>query len=149
MTQNYKLTISYDGTRYSGWQSQGNTTNTIQEKIQNILSRMTNTKVDLIGAGRTDAGVHAKEMTANAHFTSTMTPIEIRNYLNKYLPSDICVTEVSTASERFHSRYNAISKTYQYTCYAGDLNTTSIAENSRCRLTDDMRTILIITRMWS
>lgn len=121
MIQNYKLTISYDGTRYSGWQSQGNTTNTIQEKIQNILSRMTNTKVDLIGAGRTDAGVHAKAMTANAHFTSAMTPIEIRDYLNKYLPSDICVTEVSIASERFHSRYNAISKTYQYTCYAGDL----------------------------
>lgn len=116
---NYKFTVSYDGTRYSGWQSQGNTDNTIQGKISNVLSRMTNTSVEIIGAGRTDAGVHALEMTANAHFNTSLSEVEIRDYMNKYLPSDICINDVSIVSERFHSRYNAIGKTYKYTCYIG------------------------------
>lgn len=121
MEQNYKFTICYDGTRYSGWQSQGNTDATIQGKIETVLSKMANASVELIGAGRTDAGVHAKGMTANAIFDTTLSTSQIRDYLNKYLPNDICVLEVHEASSRFHSRYNATGKTYEYTCYVGPL----------------------------
>ena len=69
MNQNYKFTISYDGTRYSGWQAQGNTDATIQGKLEAVLSKMTSSAVEVTGAGRTDAGVHAKEMTANEFFS--------------------------------------------------------------------------------
>ncbi len=121
MTKNYKFHISYDGTRYSGWQNQGNTDATIQGKLESVLTKMVGTPVDLIGAGRTDAGVHAKEMTANAHFHTTRSCTEIRDYMNQYLPQDICVIDVKEAATRFHARYNATGKTYQYTCFEGPL----------------------------
>ena len=76
--------------------------------------------VEVIGAGRTDAGVHAKGMAANVHMDTDMLENQICDYMNKYLPEDICVQEVRIASERFHSRYNAMGKTYCYTCYVGD-----------------------------
>ncbi len=116
---NYKMILSYDGTRYFGWERQSNTDMTIQGKIENVLSKMVGEPVEVTGCGRTDAGVHAKEMTCNAKFTTTMTPEEIQEYMNQYLPEDISVNEVRIASERFHSRYNAVGKTYCYTCYVG------------------------------
>lgn len=117
---NYKMKISYDGTRYQGWERQKNTDMTIQGKLESVLSLMTGSPVEVIGSGRTDAGVHAQGQIANAHFHSPMTVDEIKDYLNHYLPDDICVEEVKMASERFHSRYNALGKTYKYTCYIGD-----------------------------
>ena len=116
---NYKFTISYDGTRYQGWERQPSTDMTIQGKLEAVLSRMTDTEVEVIGAGRTDAGVHAKAMIANAMMDTELSPEEIRDYMNRYLPDDICVREVKAASARFHSRYNAVGKTYRYTCYTG------------------------------
>ena len=117
---NYKMIISYDGTRYYGWEHQPNTDMTIQGKLECVLSQMVNEAVEVIGAGRTDAGVHAKGMVANVHMNTDMTEEQICDYMNKYLPEDICVQEVRIASERFHSRYNAMGKTYCYTCYVGD-----------------------------
>ena len=119
--QNYKIIISYDGTKYYGWEYQSSTEHTIQGKLMSVLSKLTGTKVDVIGAGRTDAGVHAKGMVANFTIDTTMTTSELRDYMNHYLPEDICVLEVHEASERFHSRYNAVGKTYQYTCYYSHL----------------------------
>ena len=121
MNQNYKFTISYDGTRYCGWQSQGNTDATVQGKLEAVLSKMTATTVELTDAGRTDAGVHAKAMTANAVLHTDLSTSQIRDYLNTYLPCDICVLEVHEAAPRFHSRYHATGKTYTYTCYTGPL----------------------------
>ena len=118
--QNYKLTITYDGTRYFGWEHQPNTDLTIQGKLESVLSRMTGEDVEVIGAGRTDAGVHAREMTANCVLKTKRSPEQIRDYMNKYLPEDISIREVREAGERFHARYNATGKTYQYTCYFGD-----------------------------
>lgn len=118
---NYKMIIAYDGSRYYGWEHQPNTELTIQGKLENVLSVMTGSKVEVIGAGRTDAGVHAKGMVANAHMDTDMSEEEICVYMNRYLPDDICVREVKVASDRFHSRYNAMGKTYCYTCYIGDL----------------------------
>lgn len=118
---NYKMIIAYDGSRYYGWEHQPNTELTIQGKLENVLSVMTGNEIEVIGAGRTDAGVHAKGMVANAHMDTDMSEQEICDYMNRYLPDDICVREVRVASDRFHSRYNAMGKTYCYTCYIGDL----------------------------
>ena len=118
--KNYKLLIAYDGSRYYGWQRQPDQ-NTIQGKLESVLSVMCGKEVEVIGAGRTDAGVHAKGMTANVNLETESTPEEIRDYLNRYLPEDIAVLEVREASLRFHARYNAIGKTYQYTCYDGEV----------------------------
>ena len=120
MRRNYRFTISYDGTRYFGWEHQPNTEMTIQGKLEGVLSRMIGAQVEVLGAGRTDAGVHALKMTANAWLDTDMQPQEIRDYMNSYLPEDICVREVAVAGDRFHSRYNATGKTYRYTCYIGE-----------------------------
>lgn len=121
MKVNYKITIVYDGTRYYGWEHQPNTDMTIQGKIENVLEKMVGEPVEVIGAGRTDAGVHAKAMVANVHMDTGMKPEDICEYMNQYLPEDICIREVTKASDRFHSRYNALGKTYCYTCYYGNM----------------------------
>ena len=91
--KNFKLTISYDGSRYSGWERQPGR-DTIQGKLETVLSRMVNAEVNVIGAGRTDAGVHARAMVANCYLETELQPDEIRDYMNRYLPDDICVDEV-------------------------------------------------------
>ena len=120
MQQNYRLTIAYDGTRFFGWERQPGK-DTIQGKLEAVLGELQGAPVNVIGAGRTDAGVHAKAMTANFFLEDEQrTPEEIRAYMNRYLPEDICVLELREAAERFHARYKAVGKTYCYTCYAGD-----------------------------
>ncbi|WP_029231510.1 tRNA pseudouridine(38-40) synthase TruA [Butyrivibrio sp. VCB2006] len=122
MKQNYKLVISYDGTRYHGWEKKSGV-DTIQGKLESVLNRMVNAEgneeVNLIGAGRTDAGVHARAMTASVVLDTQLSEAQIQSYLNSYLPEDISVGEVKACSERFHARYNAIGKTYRYTCWYG------------------------------
>ncbi len=118
------MTLGYDGTRYYGWEHQPNTNMTIQGKLETVLTRMTglpeDTPVTVIGAGRTDAGVHAREMTANVLLDTEMTEDEILAYLNRYLPEDIGVSDVRICADRFHSRFKAKGKTYCYTCWYGD-----------------------------
>ena len=117
--KNFKFIISYDGSRYSGWERQPGR-DTIQGKLEAVLTRMCGTDVQVIGAGRTDAGVHARAMAANAYMDTEKTPEEIRDYMNRYLPDDICVQEAKLAADRFHARYRAVGKLYTYTCYVGD-----------------------------
>jgi len=117
---NYRLLIEYDGTRYYGWQRQPDKT-TVQGKLEGVLSLLCGKEVEVIGAGRTDGGVHAKGMTANVHMETERSAEEIRDYLNRYLPEDIAVLKVQVASERFHARYNATGKTYCYTCFDGEV----------------------------
>ena len=123
MKRNYKMTLGYDGTRYFGWEHQPNTEMTIQGKLEAVLTRMVglpeDTPVTVIGAGRTDAGVHAREMTANVLLDTEMTEEEILEYLNRYLPEDIGVSDVRICADRFHSRFKAKGKTYCYTCWYG------------------------------
>ncbi len=128
MERNFKLVISYDGTRYFGWEHQPDTDMTIQGKLENVLTRMCQEereeaapldKVQVIGAGRTDAGVHARGMVASVKLDTDKAPEEILIYANKFLPEDISVNNVSVASDRFHARYNAIAKTYRYTLWSG------------------------------
>ena len=111
---NYKLTIQYDGTRYDGWQRQGNTDNTLQGRLEGVLSRMVGKPVEIQGAGRTDAGVHARGQVASVHLPEGYTPQEVQNYLNRYLPEDVAVVDVAEVGERFHARLSATGKEYCY-----------------------------------
>lgn len=112
--RNIKITISYDGARYNGWQKQGNTKNTIQEKLENLLSRMTGESLELHGSGRTDAGVHAYAQVANFHTKDSRPVEEMRKYMEQYLPEDIILTGICEVGERFHSRLHAKRKSYVY-----------------------------------
>lgn len=119
--KNYKATIQYDGSRYQGWQSQKSTENTIQGKLETVLAVMTGYPVDVIGSGRTDAGVHAHGQTANFHLHEAWEEEAVRDYLNRYLPADIAVTELKEVDDRFHSRFHARSKTYLYRIHTGKI----------------------------
>lgn len=118
MQRNYKFTIAYDGSRFFGWERQPDR-DTIQGKLESVLSRLQGAPVELIGAGRTDAGVHARAMVANGLLDVKESPEEIRDYMNRYLPDSIAVREVKEAAPRFHARYKALGKTYRYTCFDG------------------------------
>lgn len=115
--RNIKLTIEYDGTRYKGWQRLGNDSNTIQAKIEKVLSELTNEEIELIGSGRTDAGVHAYNQIANFKTNSKISTDKIIDYCYKYLPQDIVVKNAEDVDENFHSRYNAKGKVYIYKIY--------------------------------
>ena len=112
--RNFKFTLQYEGTRYQGWQRQESSGNTIQGKLEALLSKMCGQPVRVQGSGRTDAGVHAAGQVANAHMETDKTPEEILEYMNTYLPEDIAVIRVEEVAERFHSRLNAKGKTYCY-----------------------------------
>lgn len=118
---NYKMVIQYDGTRYKGWQTQNSTENTIQGKIESVLSSMAGYPVEVIGSGRTDAGVHAVGQTANFLLKEAQHTEHILDILNHYLPEDIAVLSVEEADEKFHSRYHAKEKTYLYRIHTGKI----------------------------
>lgn len=112
---NYKMSIAYDGTKYLGWQVQStNPLKTIQGKLQHVLSILFDEPIQVIASGRTDAGVHARNQVANFHATSYKPCTEILAYLKEYLPLDIAVIDLKEASERFHARYNCLTKRYGY-----------------------------------
>ncbi len=117
--KNFKLTLGYDGSRYSGWEHKEGR-DTVQGRLFQVLGHLSEEPVHVIGGGRTDAGVHARGMVANVFLQTDMTATELRNYVNHYLPDDIVVHEVEEVPERFHARYNATGKTYCYTLYDGD-----------------------------
>lgn len=111
---NYKAVIQYEGTRYRGWQVQGNTENTIQGRLEALLSRMEGEAVEVHGSGRTDAGVHAAGQVISFQSKKGMSAKEMQDYMNRYLPEDIAVLSVEEAPPRFHARLNAVRKTYRY-----------------------------------
>lgn len=119
---NYKAVIQYEGTRYRGWQVQGNTENTIQGKLETLLSRMVGNEVEVHGSGRTDAGVHAAAQVISFRCDTNKSPKEIQAYMNQYLPDDIAVLSVETAAPRFHARLNAVQKTYVYTIWNSSIS---------------------------
>jgi tRNA pseudouridine38-40 synthase len=116
--RNLKLVVQYDGSRYLGWQRQreedAEHPRTIQGKLEQVLSRMSGEPVELIGACRTDAGVHAEGQVANFLTGSSLSLQEMRAYLTRYLPEDIAVTAADQVDARFHARYRARRKRYVY-----------------------------------
>lgn len=112
--KNYMFTIQYDGSKYNGWQRLPELMEkTIQGKIEVLLSKLLDEKIEIIGSGRTDAGVHALMQVANFKTKKTLEKDFIQQF-NRYLPEDIRITSFQEVDERFHSRYNAKSKTYMY-----------------------------------
>lgn len=117
---NFRLDIQYDGSRYNGWQRLGNTPNTIQGKLEDVLSQLTGHAVEVNGAGRTDAGVHARGQVASVRLDTALSPGELLRQVNHYLPEDIAVTALSPAPDRFHARLNAAGKRYVYRLWRGE-----------------------------
>ncbi|GIM31780.1 tRNA pseudouridine(38-40) synthase TruA [Paraclostridium bifermentans] len=112
--RNIKITIEYDGSRYKGFQRLKDNDNTIQGKIEAVLSKMADEKIEIIGSGRTDMGVHAYNQVANFKTNFSLSVRKINDYLNNYLPEDIVIKNVEEVDERFHSRYNVKQKVYLY-----------------------------------
>ena len=114
--RNILLTLEYDGSRYQGWQrlGKGESTNTVSNKILEVLKKMTNEDVELFCGARTEVGVHAYGQVVNFKTTTDMTLLEIKHYMNRYLPMDIAVLSVEEKPERFHASLNAKSRIYLY-----------------------------------
>lgn len=111
---NFKLELCYDGTRFNGWQRQGNTPNTIQGILERTLSDMLEQEVEVAASGRTDAGVHARRQVASFRAKTPLEPEAMLFALRKLLPGDIGVLSLTEAPPRFHARLNCKSKTYVY-----------------------------------
>lgn len=116
--RNIRIIIEYDGTNYNGWQIQKNGPS-IQEEIQKALKKITGEDINIIGAGRTDAGVHARGQTANFVTKSKIPADKFAWALNSVLNEDIVIKESEEVPLSFHSRYDAKSKLYSYTIYRG------------------------------
>jgi len=116
MSRNIRLTIEYDGTRFCGWQRQGTggRFRTLQEEIEKAAKRLFGKRIGLIGAGRTDSGVHAEAQIANFKIHSNLPLDNIRRGLNSYLPKDIAVLSAEDVGPRFHARFDARGKLYRY-----------------------------------
>ena len=113
---NYCFTLAYDGTRFEGWQRQSRS-RTVQGELEAALQKITGRKVKIIGAGRTDSGVHAESQVAHAAVRTRLSPAVLQRALNAVLPPDILIRSIRTAPSAFHARYDARSKHYRYTIW--------------------------------
>ena len=118
--KNYKLVLEYDGSNYHGWQRQRGVL-TIQEVVETRLAIMIQAPVRLIGAGRTDAGVHARGQVANFYSETKIQPERLLSGLNSLLPEDIVALDLTLASKEFHARFKARSKLYEYRIFNSPL----------------------------
>ncbi len=111
--QNYLLKIEYSGKHYSGWQIQPNV-NTVQGELEKVLKIILRSNLNLIGSGRTDAGVHALGQVANFSTEESLELYKFKHSLNSLLPSDISITKISEVPLEFHSRFDAKKRSYLY-----------------------------------
>lgn len=114
----YFIEIAYKGTNYHGWQYQPNA-NSIQEEIQKTLTILFKTSVEIIGAGRTDAGVHAKQIFAHFNVKNTYNKNEFLYKANSLLPKDIVIKNIYKVTPEAHARFNAVNRSYEYKIYLG------------------------------
>jgi tRNA pseudouridine38-40 synthase len=110
---NYKLTIQYDGTNYSGWQIQNNAI-TVQQKITETVKTIIKEEINLIGSGRTDAGVHAWGQVGNFRTEQELDLFKLKFSMNSILPSDISILQIEKVNEDFHARFDAKKRSYIY-----------------------------------
>lgn len=109
----YFIRFSYFGKAYHGWQNQPNAI-TVQEILEKALSTLLREKIELVAAGRTDAGVHAREMYAHFNFNLIENREELAFRLNAFLPEDISVQEIRNVNDDAHARFDATERTYEY-----------------------------------
>lgn len=117
---NYRLTLCYDGTRWKGWQKQGNTDHTIQGKLETLLSRLLDQPIEVAASGRTDAGTHAKRQVISFRAKTALSTQEILDGLRRYLPADIGAVSLEQVEPRFHARFSCTGKTYTYRIWNSD-----------------------------
>lgn len=110
----YKLTIEYDGTDFSGWQIQPNAP-TIEEELERAFSRICQHKIDLVGQGRTDAGVHARGQVAHVDLPERVDPEKLRFGVNRMTGPSIHIHSIEAATDDFHARFDAEWREYSYT----------------------------------
>lgn len=110
----FKLTLEYDGTEFAGWQTQPEGQRTVQETLERALHDVTGWPVSVVGAGRTDAGVHAEGQVAGCTVETRLEPETLARALNANLPGDLCVVAAAYAGDTFHARRDARSKRYRY-----------------------------------
>ena len=113
MTRTLKLTIAYDGTDFAGWQRQASD-RTVQAAVEDALLPIEGARAVVIGAGRTDAGVHAAGQVASVRLASTIPADELQRALNATLPADVRILAVDLVDEGFHAQFAAKTKTYRY-----------------------------------
>ena len=129
--RNIKLVLEYDGTNYHGWQTQPNLP-TIQGTIEETLAKLTKTPIQIIGAGRTDTGVHAEGQVANFHTDSQIPVIAFQKGLNAILPRDIVVGSATEVPTEFHARFSATSRRYRYTILNREYPSALMRQASYC-----------------
>jgi tRNA pseudouridine38-40 synthase len=113
MKKNFKIVIEYDGTDFVGWQRQANG-RSVQETIENALEKIVQQNVGIVGAGRTDSGVHARGQVANFSIDTSISPKELSRALNGVLPDDVAIRSVNEADLDFSARYSATAREYGY-----------------------------------
>ena len=133
----YKLTISYDGSRYQGWQRQATTDNTIQYILEWSIGKLVGYRVHIDGSGRTDAGVHARGQVASVKLSKLYDTKELKDSLNRYLPEDIRIVKVELAKNG--SMRAKVRK-------VRNMNITSTAVKSRMYFREDI--VIIIQKNW-
>ena len=112
----YFIRLAYNGKKYNGWQIQDNA-NTVQAEINNALSTILREGINVVGCGRTDTGVHAKEFYAHFNINTRLSKPNLKLHINKlngYLPKDICIHDIIPVNPGAHARFDAISRTYEY-----------------------------------
>ena len=107
------IELSYKGTNYHGWQIQLNA-NSVQAEINKALSTLLNFKIEVTGAGRTDAGVHAKQMFAHFDYHQNLDGLKLVSQLNSFLPKDITIHSINAVADNANCRFDALSRTYYY-----------------------------------
>lgn len=114
----YFITLSFDGTAYHGWQIQPHSVS-VQEELQKALATLLRMPVEVVGAGRTDTGVHARKMVSHFDINAELDCQQLVYKLNKLLPRDIAVQHVEQVSDDMHARFSAKSRTYHYYVHLG------------------------------
>ncbi|MGN1214597.1 MAG: tRNA pseudouridine synthase A, partial [Bacteroidaceae bacterium] len=109
----YAIFFAYDGTAYHGWQTQPDAI-TVQQRMEEALSLLLRTKISVVGAGRTDTGVHARQMACHFDFDTPLDTPQFARRLNAVLPPDIAIHHIDEVSPQWHARFSATSRTYHY-----------------------------------
>lgn len=110
----YFFRISYDGTPFYGWQIQSQSSNTIQGNLESYLSKLVREEIQIVGCGRTDSGVHARDYIFHLDVAQELDAAVLKYKLNRMLPQEIVIHNIYLVSEELHARYSAISRSYTY-----------------------------------
>jgi len=119
ISNNYRVTVHYDGTDYSGWQFQVPEIRTVQGELLRALRVIAKKRVVVTGSSRTDAGVHSSGLVANFHLPMAIAPDSLQRALNSLLPTDIRITDCRREDRSFNARFGAVEKTYEYRLWRG------------------------------